>query len=76
MREMLRNPASEKKLSMLNRLPEFTSILRSYFIQEKKAAIVIEEAVAKLLESYHTSISQSKEYPKPLTWTINKYFKN
>jgi chromatin licensing and DNA replication factor 1 len=56
-KEMLRSPEDEKKLEMMQRLPEFIRILTNYFLGEKRAAIPLGGVVIKAKESYHTFMS-------------------
>lgn len=57
---MMRNPAEDKKTVMIGRLPEMMRILRSHFIQEKKPALIKENVVQKLCDSYKSFISLCK----------------
>ncbi|XP_002741259.1 DNA replication factor Cdt1-like [Saccoglossus kowalevskii] len=54
---LIRDPAEDKKTDMIARLPELCRILRGFFLAEKKAAIPIESATSKLVESYKSCIS-------------------
>lgn len=56
---MTRNPQQEVRLSRIERLPEISRILKSYFTTEKKAAITVEDCVQKLTESYGSDIQAS-----------------
>lgn len=51
-----RDPAKEKRLEMLARLPDLCRIVRSFFVTEKKAAIPWDSVVQKLSESHASSL--------------------
>ncbi|XP_033113520.1 DNA replication factor Cdt1-like [Anneissia japonica] len=55
---LVRDPKEDKKLAMMERLPEMCGIIRNFFLSEKKAALLIESAVDKLRESSRSSLSQ------------------
>jgi len=57
---MTRNPKQELRISRMERLPEISRIIKSYFVAEKKAAITLEDCVQKLTESYGTDLHRSK----------------
>lgn len=56
-KEMTRRPEEEKKLKMIETLPEFIKIVHNYFIGERRAAIKYEEVIKKTVESFRVSIS-------------------
>ncbi|XP_021379317.1 DNA replication factor Cdt1-like isoform X2 [Mizuhopecten yessoensis] len=48
---MTRNPAEDRRLEMLQRLPNLMRMLRSHFVTEKKNALLLENIVQKLGDS-------------------------
>ena len=58
--DMMRNPAKEKKLSMISRLPEMCRIIRSTFITEKKTSLLLEDVVKKITESHSSGLGTSE----------------
>ncbi|XP_069112716.1 DNA replication factor Cdt1-like [Argopecten irradians] len=48
---MTRNPAEDKRMEMLRRLPELMRMLRSHFVTEKKPALLLENIIQKLGDS-------------------------
>ena len=57
---MTRNPKKELRISRMERLPDMSRIIKSYFVSERKAAITLEDCVQKLSESYGTDLHTSK----------------
>ncbi|XP_071957990.1 DNA replication factor Cdt1-like [Antedon mediterranea] len=55
---LLRDPKEDKRLSMLERLPEMCAIIRNFFLSEKKAALLVDSAISTLRESSRSSLSQ------------------
>ncbi|NXY76285.1 CDT1 factor, partial [Glareola pratincola] len=49
---MTRDPRQEERLAMLGRLPAMARILRNVFVAEKKQALTMEVACARMAESY------------------------
>ncbi|NXC74693.1 CDT1 factor, partial [Anhinga anhinga] len=49
---MTRDPRQEERLAMLGRLPAMARILRNVFVAEKKQALTVEVACARMAESY------------------------
>ncbi|XP_074442958.1 DNA replication factor Cdt1 [Larus michahellis] len=49
---MTRDPRQEERLAMLGRLPAMARILRNVFVAEKKQALAMEVACARMAESY------------------------
>ena len=47
-----RDPVKEKQLEMLSRLPDFVRIVKGFFVTEKKAAVLREDVVKKLVDSH------------------------
>ena len=47
-----RDPIKEGQLEMLSRLPDFVRIVRGFFVTEKKAALLREDVVKKLVDSH------------------------
>uniref|UniRef100_A0A1A7XDB4 Chromatin licensing and DNA replication factor 1 n=1 Tax=Iconisemion striatum TaxID=60296 RepID=A0A1A7XDB4_9TELE len=54
---MTRNPAQEERLLMMSRLGELARILRSVFVAEKKAALIMEVVCNRMVASYRSSLS-------------------
>eukprot|EP00731_Ephydatia_muelleri_P012345 Em0006g1239a len=48
---MTRDPAVEKKLCMLEKLPDICRIVKTFFVSEQKVALFLDEVVAKVSES-------------------------
>ena len=57
---MRRNPKQELRISRMERLPDMSRIIKSYFVTERKAAITLQDCVQKLSESYGTDLHISK----------------
>ncbi|NXV96169.1 CDT1 factor, partial [Calonectris borealis] len=53
---MTREPQQEERLAMLGRLPAMARILRSIFVAEKKQALTLEVACARMADSYDTQM--------------------
>ncbi|XP_043840282.1 LOW QUALITY PROTEIN: DNA replication factor Cdt1 [Dromiciops gliroides] len=53
---MTRKPQQEERLLVLSRLPELARILRSVFVAEKKPALTMEVACARMSSSYRSSM--------------------
>ncbi|NXJ50792.1 CDT1 factor, partial [Spizaetus tyrannus] len=49
---MTRDPQQEERLAMLGRLPAMARILRNVFVAEKKQALTMEVACARMADSY------------------------
>ena len=49
--ELTRNPASEKRMDQLEKLPDLIRILRSVFVGERKGALTIDLVIKKLTDS-------------------------
>uniref|UniRef100_A0A8C0ERR5 Chromatin licensing and DNA replication factor 1 n=1 Tax=Bubo bubo TaxID=30461 RepID=A0A8C0ERR5_BUBBB len=49
---MTRDPRQEERLAMLGRLPAMARILRNVFVAEKKPALTMEVACARMADSY------------------------
>ncbi|XP_072728649.1 DNA replication factor Cdt1 isoform X2 [Ciconia boyciana] len=49
---MTRDPRQEERLAMLGRLPAMARILRNVFVAEKKQALTMEVACARMADSY------------------------
>ncbi|KFZ64784.1 DNA replication factor Cdt1, partial [Antrostomus carolinensis] len=54
---MTRDPRQEERLAMLGRLPAMARILRNVFVAEKKQALTMEVACARMADSYDTQMS-------------------
>ncbi|XP_044519115.1 DNA replication factor Cdt1 isoform X2 [Gracilinanus agilis] len=54
---MTRRPQQEERLLVLSRLPELARILRSVFVAEKKPALTMEVACARMIGSYGPSMT-------------------
>lgn len=53
------SPMNDQKKKMLDRLPEISRILRNYFVTEKKPALLFEQLLERISESYKTPISKT-----------------
>ncbi|NXV16556.1 CDT1 factor, partial [Cepphus grylle] len=53
---MTRDPRQEERLAMLGRLPAMARILRNVFVAEKKQALTMEVACARMAESYNAQM--------------------
>lgn len=54
---MTRCPEQEQRLERLERLPELARVLRSIFVSERKPALTLDVACAKMVDSYHVAMS-------------------
>ncbi len=59
-RLMMRTPEEDKKIDMLERLPEVARILRTLFVTLKKPALPMEDAIQKVSDSYRSCMGKSK----------------
>ncbi len=57
---MMRTPEEDKKIDMLERLPEVARILRTLFVTLKKPALPMEDAIQKVSDSYRSCMGKSK----------------
>lgn len=57
---MTRDPEADKRIKMLERLPELVRILRMFYVTEKKTALPMTDAVKKLADSYKSGIALGK----------------
>ncbi|XP_049720563.1 DNA replication factor Cdt1 [Elephas maximus indicus] len=55
--QMTRRPEQEQRLRRLERLPELARVLRGIFVSERKPALTMEVACARMVGSYHTPMS-------------------
>ncbi|KAM5208450.1 DNA replication factor Cdt1 [Hipposideros larvatus] len=55
--QMTRRPEQEQRLERLERLPELARVLRSIFVSERKPALTLDVACAKMVDSYHMAMS-------------------
>ncbi|KAM9607897.1 DNA replication factor Cdt1 isoform 2-T2 [Trichechus inunguis] len=55
--QMTRCPEQEQRLRQLERLPELARVLRGVFVSERKPALTMEVACARMVGSYHTAMS-------------------
>ncbi|XP_036896073.1 DNA replication factor Cdt1 isoform X2 [Sturnira hondurensis] len=55
--QMTRHPEQEQRLQRLERLPELARVLRSIFVSERKPALTMEVACARMVSSYHVAMS-------------------
>ncbi|NWX23178.1 CDT1 factor, partial [Aegotheles bennettii] len=53
---MTRDPRQEERVAALGRLPAMARVLRSVFVAEKKQALTMEVACARMAESYSTQM--------------------
>lgn len=56
--EMTMPPEEKKRKQMIERLPEMVRIIRNYFITARKAAISVEDATQKIMDSYHSALPE------------------
>ena len=54
---MTRRPEHEQRLQRLERLPELARVLRSVFVSERKPALTMEVACARMTGSYRAAMS-------------------
>lgn len=55
--QMTRRPEQEQRLQRLERLPELARVLRSIFVSERKPALTMDVACARMVGSYHVAMS-------------------
>lgn len=55
--QMTRCPEQEQRLQRLERLPELARLLRSVFVSERKPALTMEVACARMVGSYRAAMS-------------------
>ncbi|XP_004437179.1 PREDICTED: DNA replication factor Cdt1 [Ceratotherium simum simum] len=55
--QMTRRPEQEQRLQQLERLPELARVLRSVFVSERKPALTMEVACARMVGSYRAAMS-------------------
>ncbi|XP_057569167.1 DNA replication factor Cdt1 [Hippopotamus amphibius kiboko] len=55
--QMTRRPEQEQRLQRLERLPELARVLRSVFVAERKPALTMEVACARMVGSYRAAMS-------------------
>ncbi len=55
---MMRSPAEDKRLERMSRLPEIVRITRSYYLTQKKPALLLEDVISKVADSYKSSMGQ------------------
>ncbi|XP_066204962.1 DNA replication factor Cdt1 [Saccopteryx leptura] len=55
--QMTRLPEQEQRLQRLERLPELARVLRSIFVSERRPALTMEVACARMVGSYHMAMS-------------------
>ena len=48
-----------ERVNMLGRLPNFVKILRTFFLTEKKPALLIEDVVKKVGDSHRSALAGS-----------------
>ncbi|NXT39320.1 CDT1 factor, partial [Pelecanoides urinatrix] len=58
---MTREPQQEERLAMLGRLPAMARILRNIFVAEKKQALTLEVACARMADSYDTQMPPGRK---------------
>ena len=59
---MTRDPLKERRLEMLDRMPQLCRISRGFFIAEKKAALPWDDVATKLKESYTSGLAKGGNY--------------
>nr|AUG68262.1 Cdt1 [Platynereis dumerilii] len=57
---LTRTPAEEKRLQMMSRLPDIIRIVRTVFVTNKKPALPLDEAIARIMDSYRSSIGTAE----------------
>lgn len=55
--QMTRRPEQEQRLQRLERLPELARVLRGMFVSERKPALTMEVACARMVGSYRAAMS-------------------
>ncbi|XP_055991562.1 DNA replication factor Cdt1 [Sorex fumeus] len=55
--QMTRSPEQEQRLGRLERLPEMARLLRSVFVAERKPALAMDVACARMVGSYRSAMS-------------------
>ncbi|KAJ1072869.1 hypothetical protein K5549_012095 [Capra hircus] len=55
--QMTRRPEQEQRLQRLERLPELARVLRGVFVSERKPALTMEVACARMVGSYRAAMS-------------------
>uniref|UniRef100_A0A8C3WKR8 DNA replication factor Cdt1 n=1 Tax=Catagonus wagneri TaxID=51154 RepID=A0A8C3WKR8_9CETA len=55
--QMTRRPEQEQRLQRLQRLPELARVLRGIFVSERKPALTMEVACARMVGSYRAAMS-------------------
>ena len=55
--QMTRQPEQERRLQRLERLPELARVLRGVFVSERKPALTMEVACARMAGSYRAALS-------------------
>lgn len=58
---MTRDPRQEERLAMLGRLPAMARILRNVFVAEKKQALTMEVACARMADSYDVQMPAGRK---------------
>uniref|UniRef100_A0A8B9CWD8 Chromatin licensing and DNA replication factor 1 n=1 Tax=Anser brachyrhynchus TaxID=132585 RepID=A0A8B9CWD8_9AVES len=58
---MTRDPRQEERLAMLGRLPAMARVLRNVFVAEKKQALPLEVACARMAESFPTQMTAGRK---------------
>ncbi|XP_060041006.1 DNA replication factor Cdt1 isoform X2 [Erinaceus europaeus] len=58
--QMTRRPEQEQRLQRLQRLPELARVLRNIFVSERKPALPMEVACARMVGSYCTAMSHGE----------------
>ncbi|KAI5276888.1 DNA replication factor Cdt1 [Manis pentadactyla] len=58
--QMTRCPKQEQRLQRLERLPTLARVLRSIFVSERKPALTMEVACARMAGSYHAAMSPAE----------------
>ncbi|KAL4235191.1 replication licensing factor Cdt1 [Mactra antiquata] len=60
---LTRDPKTEKRLSMMKRLPDIMRIIRSHFVTEKKPALPIDSVIQKVIDSHKSGIAPGDVEP-------------
>lgn len=59
---MTRDAGQEERLALLGRLPAMARVLRNVFVAEKKPALPLEVACARMAESFPTQMTAGRKW--------------
>ncbi|NXL64603.1 CDT1 factor, partial [Chordeiles acutipennis] len=69
---MTRDARQEERLAVLGRLPAMARTLRSVFVAEKKQALPMEVACARMAESYDVQMSPGRKARGVVSWSVQE----